>query len=83
MGATMKRKKWRKHKWIDEQSSSGSYIIYQDDGHNFGGVEMKLADCSRTVSWEFGTPGDKRGKKKIAAIKKIIDEMYNYLHEEP
>lgn len=81
MGTTVKRKKWRKHKFIDDQSISGSYIIWRDDGLPYGGVDMKLADCSRTIGWEFGQPGEKRGKKKIAAIKKIIDEVYDYLHE--
>lgn len=48
------------------------------------GVTLTLNDCARSIEWEFGNPGDKhkRGKKKIAAIKKLVDEIYEHFHVE-
>jgi hypothetical protein len=44
-----------------------------------GGVDLKLADCDRRIWWYFGKPGDKRAIRKIKAVKKIIDEVHEYL----
>ena len=44
-----------------------------------GQVDLKLSDCDRRIWWYFGKPGDKRAIRKIKVVKKIIDEVCEYL----
>jgi hypothetical protein len=48
--------------------------VYKD-----GSIELKMADCNRTISWSFDKPGRPQAKRKIKAIKAVIDEMYEHL----
>lgn len=68
--------------FLESTKLSDSYAavtVYKDDGNY---VELKLADCTRNVVWQFGKPGSTRAKKKIAKIKKLIDEVYNFIHQD-
>lgn len=72
-------KRKTKRVWLEKPELSDSYIKVLT-GEN-GWTELKLTDCYRSINWDFGKPGDKRAKKKIAAVKKLIDEVYAFLHE--
>jgi hypothetical protein len=60
---------------IKESDSYVRVIVDEDSGY----LELKLADCDRRIWWTFGKPGDKRAIRKIKAVKKIIDEVHEYL----
>lgn len=67
-----------KRSFLEPLKQSDSYvrvIVDEDSGY----LELKLADCDRRIWWYFGKPGDKRAIRKIKAVKKIIDEVYEYL----
>lgn len=78
MAAKLKSKRG----FIEPQKFSNSN--YKLDVEEWCGVSLTLGDCNRTITWEFGKPTDKdkRGKKKIATIKKLIDEIYGHFHDE-
>lgn len=44
-----------------------------------GSTDLKLTDCSRTINWHFGVPGDKRAIRKITVVKKLVDSIYEHL----
>lgn len=77
--STKKVKKFRsKRGWLESQHESGSW--YKVDASLWNDeVSLTLADCYRTITWEFGRPGSKRAEKKIKKIKSIIDELHNHL----
>ena len=67
-----------KRAFLEPLKESDSYvrvIVDEDSGY----LELKLADCDRRIWWNFGKPGDKRAIRKIKAVKKIVDEVYEYL----
>lgn len=67
-----------KRVFLEAQKHSDSYVrVCVDD--DTGQVDLKLADCDRRIWWHFGKPGDKRAIRKIKAVKKIVDEVYEYL----
>lgn len=76
----MKKKIASKRLFLEPLTESDSYITLNvwDGGH----VELKLADCHRSINWSFGGPGQKRGIRKIKKIKALIDEVHAYLTEE-
>lgn len=74
-----KRKLKTYRKFIESINDSDSYIKVINSP--WGGIDLKLASCDRIIEWGFGKPGEKRAKRKIANVKKIVDEVYNYLHE--
>ena len=80
MNKVKKKKLKSRRSFLEEQVSSDSYYVL-DIGKDSGYTSLKLADCNRTIEWQFGRPGEPRGKKKIATLKKLIDDMYNFLHE--
>jgi hypothetical protein len=66
-----------KRLFLESREHSDSYInvwVYKD-----GSIELKMADCNRTISWSFDKPGRPQAKRKIKAIKAVIDEMYEHL----
>lgn len=81
---TKSKSKWKlksKRNFLETQDNSDSYYTLWV-GKSNGFTRLKMADCHRSIEWEFGTPGDTRAKKKIAVLKKLVDEMYSHLHEE-
>ena len=67
-----------KRVFLEPVTESDSYvrvIVDEDSGY----LDLKLADCDRRICWTFGKPGDKRAIRKIKAVKKIIDEVHEYL----
>lgn len=80
MGTTTSVKKPLKSKrdWLEKPHQSGSYYNVTVDNSN-GYTSLSLADCNRTITWEFGRPNSKRAVAKIKKIKKLIDEMYDHL----
>lgn len=75
-----KRKLKSYRKFIEPVTESDSYIKISVT--RWDGVNLKLASCDRIIEWHFGKPGDRRAKAKIKNVKKMIDEVYAYLHEE-
>ena len=69
-----------KRVWLEDQTESNSAIVLTVRS---GWVELELKDCSRTISWDFGDVGSKRGKKKIAIVKAMIDTVYDAYHTAP
>ena len=71
-------------KWLNPPSSSYTgYIQYGVNvAQNWVGVTLKLADCSRIVSFDFESTHEKTGRK--AAIKKItiMRDAMNHLIDE-
>jgi hypothetical protein len=68
-----------KRVFLEPIKHSDSYVRVAIDVDT-GGVDLKLADCDRRIWWYFGKPGDKRAIRKIKAVKKIIDEVHEYLN---
>jgi hypothetical protein len=68
--------------FLESSKLSDSYIhiILDEDTKS---LDLKLADCDRRIWWYFGKPGDKRAIAKIAAVKKIIDEVHAFLTTKP
>lgn len=67
-----------KRVFLESPKHSDSYVrvwVYPETGE----VELKLASCDRVIYWQFGRKGEKRGIAKIKAVKKIIDEVHDYL----
>ena len=63
--------------FLEPQKNSDSYYkvtVYDDKS-----VELKLADCSRSITWYFGKPGERRAIAKISKIKTIVDRIYAHL----
>lgn len=69
-----------KRAFLEPTNISNSYYVVQI--HDDGAADMTLADCNRHITWWFGTPGSKRAIRKIAKIKKVIDELHKYLNKE-
>lgn len=67
-----------KRVFLEPLERSDSYIRVCVD-EDTGQVDLKLSDCDRRIWWYFGKPGDKRAIRKIKAVKKIIDEVHEYL----
>lgn len=67
-----------KRVFLEPVTESDSYVRVIVD-KDTGGVDLKLSDCDRRIWWYFGKPGDKRAIRKIKAVKKIIDEVHEYL----
>jgi hypothetical protein len=63
--------------WLEDQRHSNSAVIVTALAS--GWVDLILKDCSRTVSWEFGSPGDRRAVAKIKKLKAIVDEVHEHL----
>lgn len=80
---TKVKKKLNKREFLESTEYSNSWYHLHDDGY---GISLTLADCNRQITWNFGdlkSPADiRRGRKKIKKIKKVIDELYAYLHDE-
>lgn len=72
-----------KREWLEQAELSGSYynLVVGKDTYNKDEAALTLADCDRKITWYFGKPGEKRGKRKIAKLKKLVDSLYNYLHK--
>lgn len=71
--------------FIDTIDSANSWYhvrVGKGSEYDKGSVSLVLADCSRTIEWYFGKPGNKGGKAKIKKVKELVDSIYNYLHEE-
>lgn len=66
-----------KRTFLENQKPSDSYA--KVDISEGGYCSLKLADCVRSIEWNFGTPGDKRAIAKITKIKKLVDEVYAHL----
>ncbi len=75
----MKQKKLNRRAFLEDCRMSDSWYHVED---SYGTVSLKIADCNRQITWDFDAKGSKRGKKKIKLIKKIIDELYDYMHED-
>lgn len=45
------------------------------------GLEMTLADCTRSINWWFGKPGENDAIAKITKVKSMVDEVYDHLTE--
>lgn len=67
-----------KRVFLEPLKQSDSYVRVCVD-EDTGQVDLKLSDCDRRIWWYFGKPGDKRAIRKIKAVKKIIDEVHEYL----
>ena len=67
-----------KRVFLEPMKESDSYVRVCVD-EDTGQVDLKLSDCDRRIWWHFGKPGDKRAIRKIKAVKKIIDEVHEYL----
>jgi hypothetical protein len=67
-----------KRVFLESLKESDSYVRVCVD-EDTGQVDLKLSDCDRRIWWHFGKPGDKRAIRKIKAVKKIIDEVHEYL----
>lgn len=67
-----------KRVFLEPLKQSDSYVRICVD-EDTGQVDLKLSDCDRRIWWYFGKPGDKRAIRKIKAVKKIIDEVHEYL----
>ena len=67
-----------KRVFLEPVTESDSYVRVIVD-KDTRGVDLKLSDCDRRIWWYFGKPGDKRAIRKIKAVKKIIDEVHEYL----
>ena len=67
-----------KRVFLEPLKQSDSYVRVCID-EDTGQVDLKLSDCDRRIWWYFGKPGDKRAIRKIKAVKKIIDEVHEYL----
>ena len=67
-----------KRVFLEPIKESDSYVRVCVD-EDAGQVDLKLSDCDRHIWWYFGKPGDKRAIRRIKAVKKIIDEVYEYL----
>jgi len=67
-----------KRAFLEPLKESDSYVRVCVD-EDTGQVDLKLSDCDRRIWWYFGKPGDKRAIRKIKAVKKIIDEVHEYL----
>lgn len=69
-----------KRAWLENQQYSGSYYVVDVGTEQWAdGLSLTLADCNRKITWHFGRPGEKRAIKKIKAVKKMVDELYEYL----
>lgn len=47
--------------------------------------ELKMADCSRTIAWEFGATTAKEAKASLKKLKKfrdLVNELYAALENE-
>lgn len=66
-----------KRDWLEKQEQSGSYysVLVSGSGH----TELTLADCHRTITWQFGRPNSKRAVAKIKKVKALVDEIYAHL----
>lgn len=80
MATKLKVKLKPKRAFLEHTSNSDSYYVLDISDRNY--VTLKLADCEKTINWSFGKPKEERAMKKIAVLKKLVDEMYNYLHQE-
>lgn len=73
--------------WLEGPDDADSYIKLTKEDYD-GRVELKLADCYRSISWSFGSAETKdkkalkRSQAKIAKIKAVIDEIYKHFHGE-
>lgn len=74
-----KRKLKSKRAFLEPASYSNSFYDLTVDPAGY--VTLTLHDCDRKITWYFSKPGEDRGKKKIAAFKKVVDDIYNHLHE--
>ena len=63
--------------FIDSLANADSY--YHLTVYDNGSVDLKLADCFRSINWGFGEPGDKRSIKKIERIKSVVDALHAHL----
>lgn len=64
--------------FLEHTEQSDSYIVVCVDKDNQH-VSLKLTDCDRRIWWQFGRPGDKRAIRKIAKVKKIVDQLHAFL----
>lgn len=74
-----KRKPNTNHVFLEHGKDSDSYLRVSCDG---SWTTLKLSDCYRSITYEFGARGDTRGKRKIAKLKAVIDDLHDYIHEE-
>ena len=64
--------------------SGSSYTIVVGKGeYNKGELDVSFTDCNRKINWFFGKPGNKKGVAKITRLKKLVDEMYDYMTSVP
>lgn len=77
----MAKKLRSKRAWLEGQKYSGSWYSLEisTDKMDGGYLSLSLSDCNRSITWYFGKPGDKRAVAKITKIKKLVDEIYEYL----
>lgn len=66
-----------KRLFLEPQSESDSYVAVDIDESGY--LDLKLADCKRSINWFFGKPGNKRAIRKIKKVKAVIDEVYAHL----
>lgn len=74
-----------KREFLENPKYSNSWYKVNVDSYD-DSVELTLADCSRAITWYFGSRKGKerkRGKAKIAKLKKLVDSIYEYYHENP
>lgn len=71
-------------KFLEPFKESDSYyrITVGTGKYEEGEVDIKLADCYRTINWNFGKPGDKRAIAKITVVKQMVDKVYDFLTQE-
>lgn len=73
-----------KRVWIDPDTyNTDSYIklTSRDEWDDVMNVNLKLADCHRSIVWHFAVD-DGKGLKKLATIRKMLDMTESILKGE-
>lgn len=79
MGTKLKTKR----DFLENPKHSNSWYKLDFDSYD-NDLILTLADCNRTITWYFGSPnskaGRKRGKAKSKKMLKVFQEIYDYYH---
>lgn len=66
--------------WLERPEESGSWAhAYPGESYEGGGLHLQLGDCGRSIAWYI--PCNKRGLKKIAKIKALVDRIHAHVVE--
>lgn len=81
MGAKLKTKR----EFLEKPEHSNSWYKLDVDTYEKDLI-VTLADCNRSITWYFGSPnnkaGRKRGKAKSKKMLKVFQQVYDYYHKE-